>query len=188
MFFFPAMLSGIVAAQLWKIMYFYDGGVINSILISLKLRGLINDWLGQPGLVMISMITAYAWFQLSISTIIYLAGLQNISLELYESAKIDGANSWSAFKHITFPLLAPSITLNVIYVSINALKAFDFPFNLTQGGPGYYSMIMSERIYFYGFKTMEFGLSSALSVILVSIILIIALAQVLILRKREEIY
>lgn len=188
LFFFPAILSGIVVAVLWKIMYTYEGGLINEVLISLGLGSLRADWIGKPFIVMVSMIFAYVWYQLGISIVIYMAGLQSIPTQLYETGKIDGTNRWTEFKYITLKMLAPAITINVIYTSINALKAFDFPFALTAGGPGYYSEVMPIKIYFYAFNTMDYGLGSALSVLMVLFILTISFFQVIVLKKKEDIY
>ena len=137
---------------------------------------------------MLSLTLGYVWFQIGISMVIYLAGLQNISVEMYESSQIDGANKWQQAKYITLPMLAPAITVNVIYVTILALKVFDYPFALTGGGPGYFSEVIPIRIFYYAFRSIAYGEGTALSVVLTVFILLISLIQVGYLRKREEIY
>jgi ABC-type sugar transport system permease subunit len=137
---------------------------------------------------MICMTVAYVWYQVGITMVIYLAGLQSIPLEMYESSQIDGASKWQQIKSITIPMLAPSITINVIYVSISALKTFDFPFALTGGGPGYFSQVLSIRIFNYAFKSIAYGEGTAMSVIFTLFILIISAILIKILRKREEIF
>jgi ABC-type sugar transport system permease subunit len=188
LFFIPTILSAIVVALLWKSIYMYDGGMINEVLKSIGLSFLANDWLGMPWIVMVSLTIGYVWYQIGTTMVIYLAGLQSIPSELYESCQIDGASKWQQTKHITLPMLAPSITVNIIFVSITALKTFDFPFALTGGGPGHFSEVISLRIFYYAFKSTAYGMGTALSVVLTIFILAVSLLQVGILRKREEIY
>lgn len=102
--------------------------------------------------------------------------------------QIDGTSKLQMTRYVTLPMLAPSITINVIYVTIAALKSFDFPFALTGGGPGHFSEVISIRIFYYAFRSTDYGAGTALSVFLTVFILLIALLQVTVLRKREEIY
>lgn len=186
-YFLPTVLSPVVVALIWRAMYFTDWGVIDTVLKYVGLSSISRVWLGEPGVVMICLIIAYVWYQIGITLVIYLAGLQNIPVELYESAMIDGAGRLQQFVTITLPLLAPAITINVLFVVVNALKTFDFPFALTEGGPEYFSRVVTLQIYFYAFRGIKYGLGTALSVVYTLFILLLSLVLVRILGRREEI-
>jgi len=186
-YFLPTVLSPVVIALIWRAMYFTDWGVIDTVLKYVGLSSLSRVWLGEPGVVMICLTIAYVWYQIGTTMVIYLAGLQNIPVELYESAMIDGAGRLQQFVTITIPLLAPAITINVLFVIVNALKTFDFPFALTEGGPEYFSRVVTLQIYFYAFRGIKYGLGTALSVAYTLFILLLSIILVKILGRREEI-
>jgi raffinose/stachyose/melibiose transport system permease protein len=186
LYFLPTVLRPVVVALIWRAMYFTDWGVIDTILRYAGISSLSRVWLGEPGVVMICLIVAYAWYQIGTALVIYLAGLQSIPVELYESAMIDGAGRFQQFRTITVPLLAPAITINVLFVVVNALKTFDFPFALTEGGPEYFSRVVTLQIYFYAFRGIKYGLGTALSVVYTLFILLLSVGLVRILGRREE--
>jgi len=185
-YFLPTVLSPVVVALIWRAMYFTDWGVIDTVLKRIGLSSLSRVWLGEPGVVMICLIIAYAWYQIGTTLVIYLAGLQSIPVELYESAMIDGAGRFQQFRTITVPLLAPAITINVLFVVVNALKTFDFPFALTEGGPQYFSRVVTLQIYFYAFRGIKYGLGTALSVVYTLFILLLSITLVRRLWRREQ--
>jgi raffinose/stachyose/melibiose transport system permease protein len=185
-FFLPTVLSPVVIALIWRAMYFTDWGVFDTILRYLGLSSLSRVWLGEPGVVMVSLSVAYVWYQIGTTMVIYLAGLQTIPVELYESAMMDGASAPRKFFSITIPMLAPAITINVLFAIVNALKTFDFPFALTEGGPEYFSRLVTLQIYFYAFRGIKYGLGTALSVVYTLFILLLSITLVKILGKREE--
>jgi raffinose/stachyose/melibiose transport system permease protein len=185
-FFLPTVLSPVVIALIWRAMYFTDWGVFDTILKYLGLGALSRVWLGEPGVVMVCLSVAYVWYQIGTTMVIYLAGLQTIPTELYESAMMDGATAPRKFLSITLPMLAPAITINVLFAIVNALKTFDFPFALTEGGPEYFSRLVTLQIYFYAFRGIKYGLGTALSVVYTLFILLLSVSLVKILGKREE--
>jgi ABC-type sugar transport system permease subunit len=185
-FFLPTVLSPVVIALIWRAMYFTDWGVIDTVLKYLGLSFLSRVWLGEPGVVMICLTVAYVWYQVGTAMVIYLAGLQTIPAELYESAMMDGADKLQRLVHITLPKLAPAITINMLFVVVNALKTFDFPFALTEGGPEYFSRVVTLQIYFYAFRGIKYGLGTALSVVYTVFILVLSVLLVKILSRREE--
>ncbi len=185
-FFLPTVLSPVVVALIWRAMYFTDWGVIDTILRYTGLSSLSRVWLGTPGVVMICLIVAYAWYQIGTTLVIFLAGLQSIPVELYESAMIDGAGRLQQFRAITFPLLAPAITINMLFVVVNALKTFDFPFALTEGGPEHFSRVVTLQIYFFAFRGIKYGLGTALSVVYTLFILLLSIVLVRVLGRREQ--
>ena len=134
------------------------------------------------------MIVGNTWVQVGLCFVIFLAGLQSIPVELYEAARIDGATSFQQLCHITFPLMAVSITINMVTTTIAAFRAYELPYLISQGLPGKTTLLMTQRIYFFGFQTREFGMGSALSVVLTIIIGLISLIQLYVLKRREDVF
>jgi raffinose/stachyose/melibiose transport system permease protein len=117
--------------------------------------------------------------------VIFLAGLQNVPQELYEAAEIDGAGPFWKFLHVTFPLIAPATTVNLVLSTIGGLKLFDHVFALTEGGPGYATETLSTMIYDQGFTFGHFGYSTAVALVLTLIVSALALLQLSFWRSRE---
>lgn len=186
LWFLPALLSGTVVGMLWRIMYNYNNGVINKVLVSMGAEKI--NWLETRGLTNIAVIIGSTWVQIGFCVIVFLAGLQSIPQELYEAAAIDGAVSRQQMRHITLPMMAPSITINVITTTIAGFKAYELPYNISKGMPGKSTLMMTQRIFFFGFQDFDYGLGSALSVFLLLIIAVISLIQLIYLKKREDIY
>lgn len=186
LFFFPSLLSGTIVGILWHIMYNFNNGVINTILRSGQLTPV--NWLETVGLTNIAIIVASAWAKIGLCMVVYLAGLQSIPTELFESAAIDGATPWQRLKNITLPMMAPSITINIITTTIAAFKAYELPYFISEGLPGHSTLLITQRIYFYGFESKNYGRGSALAVILMLIIVLISLIQLAYLKKKEDVY
>ncbi len=184
--FFPCLLSMTVVGILWRIMYNYTNGVINSIIRSLNGEPVL--WLETYGITRWAIILASVWSLLGLCIIVFLAGLQAIPGELYEAAAIDGADGWGQLKNVTIPLMAPSITINVLTTTITAFKEYELPLFVSHGLPGHHTTLLTQKIYDLGFKNNDFGRGSALSVVLIVIITLISLLQLIYLRKREDIY
>ena len=183
--FFPTLLSGTVVGVLWRIMYNYNNGLINKIIV--KCGGEPVNWLETVGLTNFAIIAAATWARIGICVVIFMAGLQGISQDLYEAAAIDGATERQQRRHITIPLMAPSITINMLTTSIAAYKAYELPYLISQGRPGRSTLLISQRVTFYAFEAMDYGRSSALAVVLIIIITIISLLQLVFMRKKEDI-
>lgn len=186
LWFFPCILSGAVVGIIWRIMYNYSNGVINSVLKGAGLSPV--NWLETYGLTNVSIIIAATWVQVGLCIVVFLAGLQSIPTELIESASIDGAGEWRVRRHITIPMLASAMTINVISTSITSFKMYELPWLVSKGLPGYSTRLLTQRIYFFAFQSGKFGIGSALAVLLILIITVISLVQLVLLRKREEIY
>lgn len=183
--FFPTLLSGTVVGVLWRIMYNYNNGMINKIIV--HFGGQPVNWLETVGLTNFAIIAAATWARIGICVVIFMAGLQGISQDLYEAAAIDGATERQQRKFITIPLMAPSITINMLTTSIAAYKAYELPYLISQGRPGTTTLLLSQRITFYAFQTMDYGRSSALAVCLILIITVFSLIQLAVMRKKEDI-
>ena len=186
LWFFPALLSGAVVGILWRIMYNYQNGVINSIITSVGLDKV--NWLETRVVTNIAIIIGAAWIQIGLCVVVFLAGLQSIPQDLYEAAAIDGATPRQQLKHVTIPMMASSITINVITTTIAGFKAYELPYLISNGLPGHSTLLLTQRINFLGFQAYDYGRGSALSVVLLVIIALISLAQLIVLRKREDIF
>ena len=186
MWFVPCLLSGAIVGILWRIMYNYNNGLVNTLIGYLNLPKV--NWLETYGVTMGAVIVASVWCQIGMCTIIFLAGLQSIPEDLLEVARIDGANYFQQLRKIVIPMMASSITINVITTTIAAFKAYELPFLVSNGLPGYSTRLLTQRIYFYGFRAMDYGTASALSVVLIIIITLISLLQLVVLKRREDIY
>lgn len=186
LWFLPALLSGAVVGMLWRIMYNYNNGVINKILVAAGLDPV--NWLETRVVTNIAVIVGATWVQIGLCVVVFLAGLQSISQDLYEAASLDGAKPHQQLFHVTLPMMASSITINVITTTIAGFKAYELPYNISQGMPGKTTLLMTQRIFFFGFQDFDYGLGSALSVMLLIIIALISLIQLVYLKKREDIY
>lgn len=186
LWFFPCILSGSVVGIVWRIMYNYNNGLINSVIKSMGLSPV--NWLETYGLTNLSIIIAATWVQVGLCIVVFLAGLQSIPTELNEAASIDGASNWQVRRFITIPMMAPALTINVIATSIASFKMYELPWLVSRGLPGYSTRLLTQRIYFFAFQSGKFGIGSALAVLLILIITAISLVQLVLLRRLEEVY
>jgi len=185
LFFVPAILSPLVVGYTWMYIYEPQNGVLNTLLRLFNLSSWEQSWLGDPQFALYSIVLMAVWQYTGYSMVIYLANLQTIPEDLYEAASIDGAGSWQKFKSVTFPLLAPSVTINVVLSSIGTLKAFDIIFVTTKGGPYYATETITTLLYSTAFTKSSFGYGTAMGVIMFFIIFAISIVQILLLRRRE---
>ena len=181
----PSLIGGVSVGVIWRIMYNYNNGVINAVIN--WFGGESVNFLETYGVAGWAVIIANVWVNLGMCIIIFLAGLQAIPQELYESATIDGANTWQQRLHIAIPLLAPSITINMVTSSIAAFKAYELPYTITKGLPGYSTHLVTQMVQFYSFESRKYGAGAALSVLLIVIIVLIQLFQLFFLNKNEEV-
>lgn len=174
-FYIPVMISFIVAGLMWNWILQKDTGLINYLLSLVSIQPV--DWLLDPILANISVIIVTVWARVGFFMVIFIAGLQNISPTLYEAADIDGANGREKFFKITLPMLKPITLLVIILSFIEFFKTFALVVSLTGGGPIDATKYYVQYTYDVGFNLGEFGVGSALSVILFVIMAIITLIQ-----------
>ncbi len=176
MYFMPYITSGIAIAFVWMLLFQPKHGPINGVLRSL---GIDNPpgWLSTIETSMFAIDIIWIWFLLGYNMIIYLAALQEISTELLEAAKIDGARYWQTIRNIVWPLVSPTTFLLLITGLIMTMKTFGIIQAITQGGPGNSTTILSLFVYKTAFRYYEMGYASAISWVLFAIILIITLLQ-----------
>ncbi|RKU00066.1 sugar ABC transporter permease [Burkholderia sp. Nafp2/4-1b] len=182
----PSMYSAVVAAYVWQFIYSPLGGGLNELLKALSLGDFQKVWLGDPGVALLSVAAVQIWMYVGYSTAIFLAGYMSIPAELHDAARIDGANAWQRFLKIDVPLLAPSFTVNITLSTIGTLKSFELPLVLTQGGPDGATTTLGLQIFNSLFSEYRFGFSSALSIVMLLMIAVIACLQNWFLRRREQ--
>ncbi|MEU8384225.1 sugar ABC transporter permease [Streptosporangium sp. NPDC048865] len=185
LFFAPYMLSEAIIAVLFSLVLSPEAGLANHLLVSFGLEPW--SWLSEPDTVMFSLFLVITWKYFGFHMIIYLAGLQGIPKELSEAARIDGAGSWDVFRHVTLPLLGPTIRISVFLSVIGTIQLFDLVWILTGGGPSHASETMAVSMFEYGFKRSQIGYSSAISIVMFLISLVFALGyQRFVLRRDLE--
>ena len=167
----PAVISGLVMGYIWLMILSPQTGSLDRMLSQLGLSALYRDTLGDMNRAMGTIIAVNVWQWVGGPMIIYLAGLQAIPVELHEAAHMDGAGAIRCFRHITLPLLVPSIRINVVTNLIGSLGVFDVITALTDGGPGYATESLSIFIYrnAYGGAT---GYATAVAVVLFLLVLV----------------
>ena len=185
-FFLPYVLSEAITGVVFSLMLQPDS-IVDKSMQTAGLGGLVQDWLGDPGFVMITMFIIISWKYFGFHMILLLAGLQGIPREIEEAAFIDGAGRWQTFRHITLPLLGPTLRVSVFLSMIGALQLFDMIWVMTGGGPVGSSNTMAILMFKAGIKDSQMGYGSALAVILFLLALVLALAyQRFVLRRDVE--
>jgi raffinose/stachyose/melibiose transport system permease protein len=175
LFFAPYVLSEVIAAVLFTMIFSPNQGLANHVLRVVGLGDLAATWLADPATVLYSLFFVMTWKYFGFHMVLYLAGRQNIPTELTEAAAIDGAGSWQAFRHVTLPLLGPTIRISVFLSVIGTIQLFDMVWVLTGGGPIHASETMAVTMFQDGFKRYEVGYASAISIAMFIISLVFAL-------------
>ncbi|MDG4674831.1 sugar ABC transporter permease [Shinella sp. 838] len=185
--FMPAMMSFVIVGYVWQFIYSPFNGGLNSLLTSVGLESQTRGWLGDPDTALYAIALAHVWMFAGYTTAIFLAGFANIPAEIDEAGRLDGASNWQRFRHLELPLLAPAVTINVILSTIGTLKTFELPFIMTKGGPDGATRTLSVEIIDNLFRSYKFGFASALSIIMLVIVVIVAFIQNKYLRGREDV-
>lgn len=183
----PAMMSFVVVAYVWQFIYSPLNGGLNALLESVGLGFLQQNWLGDPDIALYAVAFTQIWMFTGFTCAIFLAGYSGIPEEIEESARLEGASSWQRFRHIELPLLAPSMTVSIILTTIGTLKTFELPWILTKGGPDGATRTLSIEIIDNLFGQYKFGFASALSMVMLIIVLAVAFVQNKVLREREKV-
>jgi ABC-type sugar transport system permease subunit len=177
-YYLPTVLSAVVVGLLMRTLFASDGGV-NAMLEAVGLGALARDWLGSVPTAFVVLIFAFYWQTLGQGVLVFLAGLSAVSPELLEAAEVEGASWWQRLTLIIMPLLRPAIAFfvvtNVVYIFIGL---FSLVYAVTQGGPGYGTMPIDYMIYVRAFQSNQFGYASALSVVLLVMVSVIARYQI----------
>jgi raffinose/stachyose/melibiose transport system permease protein len=167
-FFLPYVLSEVITGVLWSFVYNPQYGLLNKVLGVFP--GFVpQGWLGDPKMVIYALFVVISWKYFGLHLILYMAGLQNVPAELEESAIIDGASGGQVIRHVTIPLLAPTIRLSLFLSVLGSLQIFDLVWVMTTGGPVNSSETMATYLYRYGFQRFSIGYGSAVAVVLFAI-------------------
>jgi multiple sugar transport system permease protein len=173
-FYLPSVTAGVAVAIIWLWMFDPSFGVINSVLRLFGVPG--PPWLGHPSWAMPALIVmnlVYGGAQM----VIFLAGLQSIPDHLYDAAAVDGANDWVQFRHVTLPMLSPTIFFNLVIGVISSFQVFTAAYVMTKGGPINSTLVYVLNLYNEAFRFLHMGYASALAWVLVAIVMALTLLQ-----------
>jgi raffinose/stachyose/melibiose transport system permease protein len=177
-FYLPAVLSSIVVAMSWSFIYRPRDGFFNQLLRGVGLGNVATDWLGDPHLALYSVLVVSIWAGTGAAMVLILAGLQGVPAELIEACRLDGGNRWTVFWHVEIPTLRPTLALVLLLSVINSLKAFDLIAAMTGGGPGGASQLLPYYAWTAAITNHNYGLGSAVAVILLILSLIVIVPYV----------
>lgn len=183
--FIPQVMSSVVVGIIWRWLFAYDGP-INEFLILIGLEGAIRPWLGDFTYARYAVGSVGTWVQYGLCMVLFIAGAQSINEDLYDAARVAGANAWQEFRYITLPGLSQQILVAFVLTFIAALRVFDLVFVLTRsGGPGKETIVTSILIYQQAFQRNRAGYASAMALVL-SVIIVSVSALVIRLQARSD--
>ncbi|WP_235550437.1 carbohydrate ABC transporter permease [Paenibacillus sp. Soil750] len=182
--FLPYIMNGVAVAFMFGYVFDTNTGSLNYFLSLLGMDPI--SWLGKPGLVNVSLASIGVWKFMGFNMVVYLGALQSLPEDLYEAAKIDGARRFQVLRYITIPGMRKIIELNLFLTVIGALEVFDLPFVLTKGGPLAASKTYVQQTVETAFQYNNFGLASAMSVLLMIVVIVVVSAQRRIVGGKEE--
>jgi raffinose/stachyose/melibiose transport system permease protein len=186
LFYMPAVLPLVSIATIWAWLYDPTYGAINVFLKDIGLGALAQPWLGQNSTALAAVMVPAIWVRTGFPMLIYLAALQSIPNELYESAKTDGASAWQSFWHITMPGLKQAHYIVIALSLIDSFKVFDIIFAMTYGGPGNSTQVLGTWMYFNVFQYYHAGYGTAIAVFITIIAIICGIPYVLAQMKDES--
>ncbi len=182
----PWAIPNAVSARVWQLIYNYEFGVLNFVIMTLGISSHPVNWLGTQTGALAAVLISDIWKMTPFVTIILLAGLSSIPQDIYLQAMVDGANIRQRFIHITLYLIRPALVVAVLFRTIDAIRIFDLVYVLTGGGPGGGTTSLSLYAYNY-YLSGDFGYGSAISVVVFLIAFVLALAYIRLGRFREAI-
>jgi ABC-type sugar transport system permease subunit len=191
-YFLPTVSAAVAVALMWAYVFHPQQGLLNNLIRAIGLtppRAWLTDpqayVLGVP-LAMVAVIIAYVWQDFGYNLVIFIAALQGIPREIRDVARIDGANAWEEFWHVTLPLLRPTLLLVVTLTMISSFQTFVIFYVMTRGGPQNQTRSLTLDIYENAFRFQNMGWAAAMSLILFAMILVVTLVQFRVLRTDWE--
>jgi raffinose/stachyose/melibiose transport system permease protein len=184
LFFTPYVISEVITGVVWRLLL-VPNGLVDQVMTNVGAGALVQEWLADRSIVMLTIFVVISWKYFGFHMIIMLAGLQGIPRELEEAAAIDGASRWQTVRRVTIPLLAPTIRVSVFLSIIGAIQLFDLVWATTRGGPFNASNTMATYLVTVGIERTQLGFGSAVAVILFLISLVVAVAYVRLVMRRE---
>jgi raffinose/stachyose/melibiose transport system permease protein len=182
-FFLPNILAILIIGYIFQFLF---SSSLPALGAALGIEWLSTNILGDASTAWIGVLFVTVWHATAFAVILYIAGLQTVPVDVYEASAVDGANAWQRFRSITFPLIAPFFTINMVLTAKNMLMVFDQVIALTEGGPGTATETISMVIYRGGFQGGEFAFQTANAVVYFVVILAVSFFQLRVLRAREE--
>ena len=182
-YFVPNILGGLVVGYIFSFIFTY---ILPAVGEATGIGFLQNSMLASPKTAWLAIVIVGAWQGIAMNTIIYISGLQTVPEEVYEACMLDGASGWKKFSKITFPLIMPFLTINLVLCMKNALMVFDQIMSLTKGGPSQRTESISYLIYNNGMSGGQFGFQSANAFVFFIVIVVISFLQMKFLGGKEE--
>ncbi len=174
-FFMPVIVSGVVITILWQQLFGFDTGMINRILAGIGMSKV--GWLVNPDVAIYSIAIMATWKNLGLYVILFLVGLQTVPQQYYEAAKMEGANAWQRFYHITLPMINPTIFLVIVLSTIGGFSLFIEPYVMTSGGPLNQTLSAVLYIYKQAFQYYNMGYSATLGFFYAIMIMMVVVIQ-----------
>jgi multiple sugar transport system permease protein len=171
-FFLPVVTTLVAAAVVWRYLYHPRFGLLNRALEMVGVGPI--DWLGDPRWAMLAIVFMTVWKNFGFNMVIFVAGLRSVPPRLYEAASLDGAGPLTTFRHVTLPLLAPTVTFVALMTVIGDFQLFSEPYVMTQGGPGDRTLSVVLLMYREGFRWWNLGYAAATAFVLFAIVLVLS--------------
>lgn len=187
LYYVPCIITTVAVGQMFRSMYAtVPMGLFNIILDGIGLDGLVRSWLADVNTVLVAVSIPEGWRFTGMYMVIYYAALISIDPEVSEAAEIDGANAWQTLWRVKIPMIKPVIVLSLTMCITGALRGFDIPYLLTNGGPGNASELMSTYMYKQAFASNKFGYGSAIAVFIILESIFVVILLRLIMRGRKD--
>jgi raffinose/stachyose/melibiose transport system permease protein len=185
LFFAPVALSPLAMAYIWQWIFTYQGA-LNRLLSDVGLGSWRRAWTGDPSTALWTILVVMVWQFTGLAMVLYLAGLQAISDDVYEATLVDGASAWFRFRKVVLPLLAPAVTVSATITLVIGLRVFDQVMALTGGGPVDATETLATQVYQQTFFLGRYGYGAAYALVLTGLIAALALTQLALLRRNES--
>lgn len=182
----PLVLSSVVVGLLWQWVFNPTFGLANSLLQSIGLQQYESSWLGNADIVLACVMVASTWRDLGFYLVIYIAAIQGIPDELYQAAKVDGANYWQLHRYMTLPLLNTATRTVLVLCIVGSLRFFDLVWVMTGGGPYHSSEVLATYMFKAAFQSREWGYASALAFVLFSTAFALVIAFLVFSQTRKQ--
>lgn len=172
--FLPQILSSMIMSIMWLAIYDPASGLLNGVLDLVGLDSIIRPWLGDKNTAIWALLIMSVWTSYGFNTVIYCTAIRSVDQAMYEAATIDGANFLQTFFKITVPSISKTTTTLLLLSLIGAFKVFDVVMQMTKGGPGYHTYVMSYYLYQTAFTSNKIGMGCAIAVLLTAIVFIVS--------------
>jgi multiple sugar transport system permease protein len=182
----PWAIPGVVNGLMWRGFFGKYGG-LNALLASVGVTNAFQSWLVDPTKALHAAIAAHVWKETPFAAILFLAALQAIPPEQHRAARVDGANAWRRFRHITLPWLWHAVLIVAIFETMVSFRAFDLIFTLTGGGPGRATHVIAWQTYTTAFRFLSFGIANAYSYLIALITMTLSALYIRVLYQRGQV-